>query len=234
MRILICDDDTLIREQMAKYLHEYFDKHNLKCPELALFDSGEALLADSGQQDIVFLDIEMPGLSGISIGNELKKRHQNIIIFIITSYMEYLDEAMRFQVFRYLNKPIDKQRLFRNLKDALSLYYSYADKIPVETKQGVYSVFSSDIVCVEAHSRKVIVHTVSSDYDSVYPMEYWIQKLSMKCFIQTHRSFIVNLEHITAFDHTLIHLCNHQFEAYLTRRRYSRFKEAYLLYLESM
>lgn len=234
MRILICDDDTLIREQMAKYLHEYFDKHNLKCPELALFDSGKSLLADSGPQDIVFLDIEMPGLSGISIGNELKKRHQNIIIFIITSYMEYLDEAMRFQVFRYLNKPIDKQRLFRNLKDALNLYYSYADKIPVETKQGVYSVSSSDIVCVEACSRKVIVHTVSSDYDSVYPMEYWIQKLSMKCFIQTHRSFIVNLEHITDFDHTLIHLCNHQFEAYLTRRRYSRFKEAYLLYLESV
>lgn len=234
MRILICDDDDMIREQMTKYLHEYFDKHNLKCPDLALFDSGQNLLADCDDKDIVFLDIEMPGLSGINIGNELKKRNQNIIIFIITSYMEYLDEAMRFQVFRYLNKPIDKQRLFRNLKDALLLYHSCTVKIPVETKQRVYCISLNNIVCVEANNRKVIVHTISGDYESVRSMQYWTQKLTMKCFMQTHRSFIVNLEHITDFDHTLIHLYNHQFEAYLTRRKYSQFKEAYLLYLESV
>ena len=52
-------------------------------------------------------------------------------------------------------------------------------------------------------------------------------------FFQTHRSFIVNYEHITDFDHTLVHLVNGQFDAYLTKRKYSAFKEAYLLYLES-
>ena len=66
----------------------------------------------------------MPGLDGIYVGNELKKKDKDIIIFIITSYSEYLDEAMRFHVFRYLSKPIDRQRLFRNLKDALDLYHS--------------------------------------------------------------------------------------------------------------
>ncbi len=66
----------------------------------------------------------MPGLDGIYVGNELKKKDKDIIIFIITSYSEYLDEAMRFHVFRYLSNPIDRQRLFRNLKDALDLYHS--------------------------------------------------------------------------------------------------------------
>ena len=82
-------------------------------------------LRDQGPKDIIFLDIEMPGLNGIYVGNELKKRDKNTIIFIITSYSECsLDEAMRFHVFRYPSKPIDKQRLFRNLKDALDLYHS--------------------------------------------------------------------------------------------------------------
>lgn len=66
----------------------------------------------------------MPGLDGIYVGNELKKKDKDIIIFIITSYSEYLDEAMLFHVFRYLSKPIDRQRLFRNLKNALDLYHS--------------------------------------------------------------------------------------------------------------
>ena len=67
----------------------------------------------------------MPGLNGIYVGKELKEKNKNTIIFIITSYVEYLDDAMRFHVFRYLSKPLDKQRLFQNMKDAIQLYKSY-------------------------------------------------------------------------------------------------------------
>lgn len=74
------------------------------------------------------LDVEMPGFDGIYVGNELKKQNESVIIFIVTSYLEYLDAAMRFHVFRYLSKPIDKQRLFQNLDDALELYYSINQK----------------------------------------------------------------------------------------------------------
>ena len=95
MRILICDDDVLITEQLTKYIHEFFSFKNLKQPEIISFDSGETLLQDTGMKDIVFLDIEMPGVSGIYTGKELKKINPNIIIFIITSFAEYLDEAMR-------------------------------------------------------------------------------------------------------------------------------------------
>lgn len=234
MRILICDDDDLIAEQLKKYLCEYFSKNGLICPEIAAFDSGEALLADSGDKDIVFLDVEMPGVSGIHTGKELKKVNPDTIIFIVTSFMEYLDEAMRFHVFRYLSKPLDKQRLFRNLKDALELYNTTNVRLAVETKQGVHSVSAADIVCVEAQSRKVIIHTTFEDYESIHTMQYWTDALSMPCFFQSHRSFIVNLAYVEDFDHTLIFLYHHHFEAYLTRRKYSQFKAAYLMYLEGV
>ena len=48
----------------------------------------------------------MPGMNGIYVGNELKKATENVIVFVVTSYSEYLDEAMRFHVFRYLSKPL--------------------------------------------------------------------------------------------------------------------------------
>ena len=71
MRILICDDDTLIIEQLQKYIESYFESNHLKCPRLVSFTSGESLLADKDEKDIVFLDIEMPGMNGIYVGNEL-------------------------------------------------------------------------------------------------------------------------------------------------------------------
>lgn len=234
MKIAICDDDSIFSEQLKKYIFEYFDRHSLKSPTITVFTSGESLLADKSSKDIVFLDIEMPGMNGIYVGNELKRSNKNVIIFIVTSYMEYLDEAMRFHVFRYLSKPIDKQRLFRNIRDALKIYSHSSIKTPIETKNGVHTVFASDIISVESSGRKVTVHTTSKDYESVHTIQYWAEHLPQNCFFQTHRSYIINLKHITEFDKTLVHLYNNQFSAYLTRRKYTAFKDAYLLYLESM
>lgn len=233
MRILICDDDALIIEQLEKYIRAYFEDYGVKCPELVCFADGESLLADEGDKDIVFLDIEMPSMNGIYVGNEIKKANSNAIIFIITSYSEYLDEAMRFRVFRYLSKPLDQQRFFRNMKDAVNLYHTITFKIPIETKQGVHTLPATSVIAVEARGRKVIVHTTLRDFESVHNMQYWLNCLPKNCFFQTHRSFIVNFEHVTDFDHTLVHMADSQFHAYLTRRKYSKFKESYLLYLES-
>lgn len=234
MRIILCDDDPLITKQLENLLKEYFSANSLKLPEIVPFFTGEALLEDTGEKDIIFLDIEMPGLNGIYIGNELKKRNPDIIIFVVTSYSEYLDDAMKFHVFRYLSKPIDKQRLFRNLKDALHLYTTSNVKIAIETKNGIVTVSVPDIISVETQGRKVVLHTVSGDFESVHTMQYWINTLQMKCFFQPHRSFLVNMAHVTSFDHLLINLYRNQYHAYLTKRKYTAFKEAYLLYLESV
>lgn len=233
MRILICDDDALMVEQLQNYIRNFFKYSHIKCPELVTFSDGESLLADTGDKDILFLDIEMPGMNGIYVGNELKKANEHIIIFIVTSYSEYLDEAMRFQVFRYLSKPLDKQRFFRNMKDAIDLYNTITVKIPIETKEGVHTRPASSIIAVEAKERKVIVHTTLQDFISVHNMQYWIDILPKNCFFLTHRSFIVNFEHVTDFDHSLIYMAGNQLDAYLTKRNYSAFKAAYLLYLES-
>lgn len=234
LRILICDDDRNIVEQLQKYIIEFFKHEKLKVPKIQCYNSGETLLSNTDSKDIVFLDIEMPGLNGIYVGRELKERNKNTIIFIITSYIEYLDDAMRFHVFRYLTKPLDKQRLFQNMKDAIQLYNSTNIKIPIETKEGVYTCTASEIIYIESLGRTIIIHTLSRDFIAKQNMKHWNKVLNMSCFFQSHRSFIVNLKYITDFDRSLIHLCHNQYTAYLTKRKYSEFKNAYFLYLESM
>ena len=233
LRILICDDDRNIIELLHKYIVEFFKHSRLKVPKIQTYSNGEELLSDSGAKDIVFLDIEMAGLSGIYVGKELKDSDRNTIIFIITSYVEYLDDAMRFHVFRYLSKPLDKQRLFRNMKDAIRLYNSTNIKIPIETKEGVFTSTASDIIFIECQNRTITVYATSRNFITKHNIAHWNTTLNMPCFFQTHRSFIINMKYVTNFDHSLIHLYNNQYTAYLTKRKYSKFKEAYFLYLES-
>lgn len=233
MRILICDDDQDITIKTKKIIISFFHSHSLKIPEIIIYHSGEELLADKNEKNIVFLDIEMPGLSGIFVGNELKKENDRVIIFIITSYAEYLDEAMKFHVFRYISKPLDKERIFRNMTDALELYNSVCTKVPIETHDGIVTVPLSEIIFVEVSLRTVTVHTLKQNYVSINNMHYWLEKLNYPAFFSPHRSFIINLEYVSDFDHSIIHLYNDRYTAYLTRRKYTEFKDAYLLYLES-
>ena len=230
IRVLVVDDSVLARTMITQGLSK---SSRIDVVGTAFNAQDARTKIDRLKPDVMTLDVEMPGMNGIYVGNELKRANSSIIIFIVTSYSKYLDEAMRFQVFRYLSKPIDKQRFFRNMKDAVELYNTMTIKIPVETKQGIHTIPASDIIAIEAQARKVIVHTTLCDFESVHNMQYWLKELPKNCFFQTHRSFIINFEHITNFDHTLVNMDDNQIRAYLTKRKYSAFKEAYLLYLES-
>ena len=235
MNIVICDDNIEFTEELNSLLIEYFSNISKQLPDIQVYTDGQSLLDNTnGNIDIAFLDVEMPGINGITVGQELKNRDNKILIFITTSFSEYLDEAMKFHIFRYLSKPIDKQRLYRNLKDALALINSRSDKILIDTKTNNFTIFTNEIIMIEAIGHKVTIFTISNTYETINNMKYWEEKLTQKCFFRTHRSYIVNMDYISDFDHLCIHFNKYNLQAYLTRRKYTLFKTNYMLYLESL
>lgn len=236
MRIVLCDDNSIILEQLQLYITEFFAQQGRKMPDLACYHSGEALLSSETWADIAFLDVEMSGISGIHAGARLKERNPNIKIMIVTSYPDYLDEAMRFQVFRYLSKPIDKNRLFRNLKEAIYQYNIESKEFPIETCDGIFVRRAEEIICVEARQRKVTIYTTDGTLISTKNMDYWNQSLTLPCFYMTHRSFMINMRFVHSIhkDTVLLRYKDMELTAYLTRRKYTAFKETYLWYMESV
>lgn len=236
MRILFCDDNPVILRQLQDYVTEYFAQIGGTQPDMEVYQSGEALLQADAKADFAFLDVEMPGLSGIQVGAELKKRNPAIKIFIVTSYPDYLDEAMRFQVFRYLSKPIDKARLFRNLKDALYQYNMANKDYAIATENGVEIRTSDQIICVESQPRRCLIHTTDGVFVSTCTMDHWRSTLTLPCFYQTHKSFLVNMRYVYSVGRDTITLRwgENRMTAYLAKRKYTHFKDTYLLYLESV
>ncbi len=242
MRIIFCDDEESVLQELSALVLEYFAENGLAEPELSLYAGGEELLeqedrAEAPRAELAFLDVEMPSVSGIQIGARLKERNPYLKIFIVTAYGDYLDEAMRFHVFRYLSKPVDKSRLFRNLKDAL--YQLSVDTRPVliETAEGSVTRYADEILMAEARGHKVLLYTADKIYESHRGIRHWEQLLEIGSFFRTHRSFIINMKYVTAFSPNLITLSapgGREYPAYLARRRVQEFKNAYMLYVEAM
>ncbi len=236
MRIVFCDDEPLILVQLQKLVQEFFSTLGGTQPEFAAYKSGDLLIQNETRVDIAFLDVEMPGVSGIHIGAKLKERNPQVKIIIVTAYPDYLDEAMRFQVFRYLSKPIEKTRLFKNLKDAVYAYNMESREYPISTSEGIFIRRAEEIVCVETTERKVTVHTTDEQFVSSKNIDYWRQTLNLPCFYATHRSYIINMRYVFNIykDTVVLKYADKEKPAFLSRRKYSQFKDAYLMYMESV
>ena len=236
MRILFCDDDIRILDQLQKYVREFFEDIGGTLPEFAAYSSGDELLANEERADIAFLDVEMPGVSGINVGADLIEKNPRILIFIVTSYPDYLDEALRENAFRFLSKPVDKNRLFRNLRDAMYKYNMETTEIPVETENGIEIHKADEIISVEVVQRKTIIYTVNSAIQATQSVEYWRSKLDIPCFYSTHRGIIINMRYVSKVgkDVVVLKYGTETKEVYLARRKYTDFKDTYLLYLESI
>ncbi len=236
MRIVFCDDEPLILVQLQKLVQEFFSTLGGTQPEFAAYKSGDLLIQNETRVDIAFWDVEMPGVSGIHIGAKLKERNPQVKIIIVTAYPDYLDEAMRFQVFRYLSKPIEKTRLFKNLKDAVYAYNMESREYPISTSEGIFIRRAEEIVCVETTERKVTVHTTDEQFVSSKNIDYWRQTLNLPCFYATHRSYIINMRYVFNIykDTVVLKYADKEKPAFLSRRKYSQFKDAYLMYMESV
>lgn len=233
MKVLICDDNPKIITQIKKYLLEISKQSTYKF-DIICFSNGDDILIKQIKIDFAFIDIEMPGVNGLTVTKHLQKINPNIIIFIVTSFQGYLDDAMDLNVFRFLSKPIDKNRFFKSMDVALNLYHQSTEKIILDYFDECHNIFTIDILYLTIDNRKTKIITKNGEYISNKKLDYWKKHLNtFDYFAQSHYSFIVNLKNVTDFNKTEITLSfgSEKVNVPLSRSFYASFKKAFYEYM---
>lgn len=232
MNIAICDDNKQTTEYIQKIVTIYLAQTNFQ-NEIDLFYSGEELLKSNMDWDIVFLDVEMSGISGIGVSKELRNRNPRVKIILVTAYEHYIDDALDLKLCRFINKPVSKTRIVSCLSKAINEHL-YDDCV-IEFKHNNVSTFLSisDIVYIETKDKKVYAHTYNESYSSNYSFNELLEIVKNKGFVQTHKSFLVNCRYVVDFSSTYVKLvCNDKnFEAYVSRRFAKECKQTIKSYL---
>ena len=127
MKIAICDDEKEIRESLRKILEEYKEPFE----QIDLYTSGEELLECDRNYDLLFLDIDMKGINGIETARKIRLKDKKIKIVYVTAYKEYASQAFSVHAFGYLLKPIKKEKIYRQIQDALSYEEETPKEIPI-------------------------------------------------------------------------------------------------------
>lgn len=206
MRILICDDDLIYANEIKNNADRILRNLHITA-DFDLFSSSEDVVSAPISCDIAFLDIQMPQYNGIVVARKLKECNPNIIIFFITSYDQYLDEAMDLNAFRYIKKPLDVKRLKAGVEKAISHIDKSTISFHLKNGRETQTVLSSEIIFIEIEGHNTKVVTTKQEYISDKSISFWKNKLISPSFFQVHKSFIINMKYISDYKRDIVTLC---------------------------
>lgn len=211
LRCLVVDDEPLAREVILNHIGK-IDSLELVAECDNALKAFELLKRES--VDLIFLDIQMPKLTGIEF---LKVLNPNAQIIFTTAYREYALESYELNVADYLLKPVSFHRFLKAVNKVLN---EQQEELPTPEPQDVLrsdephiflkadrkmvKVYLKDILYIESLKDYVRIKLPGREVISLQKISFLEEKLPEDCFIRVHRSFIVPLKRIEAFSNSAV------------------------------
>ena len=204
-RIAICDDEKVFAEELKEIISAYLiDKGTLF--EIDIFGSGEELAAlgvEVARYTAVFLDINMEGMDGIEAAEKIRAVSREVFLVFVTAYISYSLEGYRLDAVRYLLKgSVNFPGIVQECMDAIldKLNYTVVKK-EFAFREGRKEVVLERLLYVESRLHKLEFHVMENTM-KVYTMYRTLDELEDMLegngFVRTHKSYLVNLKHISS------------------------------------
>jgi DNA-binding LytR/AlgR family response regulator len=208
LNCFIVDDEPYARKCIREYVEQTND----------LIYTGEAGSAEDAitflgnkKADIIFTDIQMPGITGIDF---VRTAGDESLFIFITAYPEYALESYELNIIDYLLKPVSYERFSKSVTKAKE--YLSLKKQPKEKRMVDYffikcgskfeKILFDDVLYAEALENYVKIYTASKMYISYLTFKSVEEYLSSEKFIRVHKSYIVSLSKIESLDNELIRI----------------------------
>ena len=194
MRIAVCDDEERFLTDIRRHIDKIYSSLDVI---VDCYNSGKNLLKSFEKQpyDLVFLDIEMPEMDGITLARKLRDLSGKLNIVFLTGHVEYALEGYEVNALRYLTKPVKEEKLFEVLRYVSDkLTENRKLKIRLDGEDTFIDV--NDIIYLEAQNQYIMIYTKTGDYLVRYNISDYENELAKDGFFRTHRSYLVSLSKV--------------------------------------
>ena len=155
MLIAICDDEPMLCKFLKNELYFYFNEHNIHAV-VETYGDGHSLLNASQRFELIILDYQMPGINGLQTAKEIRSVNKNCTILFLTSFPEIVYDTFEYDTFRFLIKPLDKEKLYEAL-DSFRQKTNFFYPISLTIDGEFYKIESKEIVYIEANGKNSVI-----------------------------------------------------------------------------
>lgn len=224
--VAVCDDEIGIVEELSTLVEKVLEQNNKNC-KIVGFLSGEKLLKNIEKIDLVFLDIDMPGINGIEVGNRIKSLKNECKIIMATGREDCYKDAFKIQAFRYVTKPFE----INEISEALVAYINSRhgeDFIDAYYNRSPYRIKQKDIRYIRAmdsYSEIIVSNRVLRTEKSMAKLE---EELDPVMFFRIHKQYIVNMAAVEQYKKDAVIIQNERL--CVSRRKKNEFEKKVLEY----
>ncbi len=207
MNCLIVDDQSVFRVILKKMIS--LDPSLVLIKECSSANEAYKEISENNI-DLLFLDVEMPGLSGIELVKLLEGRRP--LIIFITSKLEYAIDAFDLNIVDFLIKPIETARFLKAVGRAKEQHKLKLQNLTDQSNNFVFirdsnivrKIDIKDILYLEARNNYIHIYTNTISYSLLSSLKSIEEKLPSELFVRVHRSFIINLSKIESIEGTTL------------------------------
>lgn len=230
MKVGVVDDSRESREQLLAFIAQYA-RENAESIETVTADDGIHFVSDyRGECDVLFLDIEMPLMDGITTAKKIREVDTTVSIIFLTNFSQYAINGYEVNAIDYVMKPITYFVFCQKLRKALAFSRRYQkDEVIVRGEQSVVRLPLSQILYVESERNYIVYHTESGDYRERSTMRALLPKFEKASFALCNPGVLVNLAHVKKAVGSDVFVGGGQLQ--LSRSRKKEFMEKYIDYL---
>lgn len=211
IRIAVCDDFKDTVNQVNGYLSEYQQLKERKLDIKSFFNAEDLWeYLRKNRCDLIILDIELVKMNGVELGHLIRTELKDNIIKIVYISAKNCYDRQLFDVqpLNFLQKPIDKEKLFKMVDLTVELLSSSERVFVFESKQGTFRIKFNDILYFESFDHYFKIATKSGDYEFKSTMSEIKEQISEARFVQVHRSYIINYDNTSHIKYEEVTMLN--------------------------
>lgn len=210
-RLAICEDDNAIRKEISALCQEILTEDGIRhvITEFSEAEELDRVLKEEGHPfDLLILDIQMNGMSGMELAKSLRQRGDRVSILFVTGYEDYLAEGYGVQPIHFLLKPISRKALAEALHTDWNLNCK-PRTVTMHLGGRTISLILADIQYIESYNHNVVVHhQAGTSQTYLLSLTELERQLSSGQFCRCHNSYLVNMDYIIEIGRTELTLKN--------------------------
>ncbi|WP_086314110.1 hypothetical protein A5821_001683 [Enterococcus sp. 7F3_DIV0205] len=230
MKIAICEDNQQERKRLKEFILRYSEEKNLLVNIDEYTDGIELIDNYNKLFDIVYLDIEMAMMDGMSAAEKLRKHDENVMIVFVTNYVQYAIRGYSVNASDFLLKPLTYFSFEEHFKKVM---YQFEKKkevfISVKTNNEMKRIDVDQILFVESQGHYLYLNLKADIFTILDTMKNMEKRLSDKGFFRCNNGYIVNLKYVRSVDKNIVDVGGHLLT--ISRPRKKIFMEALTDYI---
>ena len=220
LKIAVVEDQQEVRDELCRFIRKYAAENSLQVEAVPIEDGAVIAAHYEPGWDIIFMDVEMPGLDGFGAAEKIRAVDGDAVLVFVTNMAQYAIKGYEVDALDYVLKPVPYFAFSQQLQKAVGQLTRRARQyLAVPVDGGMRRVDAAEVYYIESDGHRINFYTENGDFSAPGTLKTWEEKLENSAFVRCNSGYLVNLAHVSGVQQNTVQVGPHELQISRPKRK---------------